>query len=525
MKKLPNYLPLIFAAVMICFGMSACSSPLEKLSAPSGFALSGKTVMWEAVENAVGYAVAFKNNETETIEPRFTLPDGLEAGYYTVEVLAIGDYESCEDSDWTAFSFTLEKQPEQGYDSDGFFFTLLSDGSGYEVGRGNANLTGTVAIPAYFNGLPVKKIADGFFYFGAGDPSTGSLCNVLTTEIKLPDTVTEIGRFAFACIIKLEEITIPDTVTEIGFMAFWGCMMLKHVTLPSRLKVIPPGCFQDCALSEISFPDGLEEIGEMAFRATYYPSGHIKRSDQSFTKIDVPDSVKKIGNSAFSGCLKLKEINLPDELERMGRNVFYETAWLEALPDGLVTLEGVLCGYKGDIEEGAKISIPHGIKYIASGAFSNEKNLAEIVIPNGVKFIGESIFSACESLKKIELPADLTVIPYRTFYSCKSLVHIDIPSGVTEIGENAFTFCSALKEIVLPASLNNLGKLPFNSCDALSKIYYEGTQTAWNALKEQNNVTAEQAFSNAAIYYYSVAEPAEEGNYWHYDNGGNIAEW
>ena len=279
MKKLPNYLPLIFAAVMICFGMSACSSPLEKLSAPSGFALSGKTVMWEAVENAVGYAVAFKNNETETIEPRFTLPDGLTPGYYTVEVLAIGDYESCEDSDWTAFSFTLEKlsapsgfalsektvtweavenavgyavefnnnetetaeprftlpdgleagdytvkvlaiggyevreyseqttfsftlekPPAQGYDSDGFFFTLLSDGSGYEVGRGNANLTGTVAIPAYFNGLPVKKIAyEAFMYRGMAppNPNTGSLCNVVTTAIKLPDTVTEIGVFDF----------------------------------------------------------------------------------------------------------------------------------------------------------------------------------------------------------------------------------------------------------------------------------------------------------------------------------------
>lgn len=287
----------------------------------------------------------------------------------------------------------------------------------------------------------------------------------------------------------------------------------------------------------------------------YYSVGNIKQSDQSFTKIDLPDSVKRIGMSAFSGCLKLTEITLPDDLEWMGINTFYNTAWLDAQPDGFVVLGNVLYEYKGDMAEGTKITIPFHVKYIASNAFFRQKNLAEIVIPDGVRLIGERVFGSCSSLTHIKLPSDLTEIPSSTFAYCESLVHIDIPSSVTEIGEKAFNGCSALeeialsdglesiegsrvfanctslKEIILPASLKNLGYRPFERCDNLSKIYYEGTEAAWTALKAQNNevyispngmrvpVTMQQAFSNATIFYFCENTPQGSGNYWRYVDG------
>ncbi len=552
---------LIAAFVLAkCLGVAGCGTPpLEKLAAPDGFALSENTVTWGEIENAVGYAVAFQNKESETAEPCFALPDGLEEGDYTIEVLAIGDYATYADSEWASFSFTREEPPAQDDDESGLLYTLLPDGSGYEVGRGEVDLKGKVTIPAYFKGLPVKKIADEAFMYHVGqqnpNPHTGAYCNIVTTAIELPDTLTEIGEAAFACISKLEEVTIPETVTKIGSRAFWGCTALKQVTLPKNLKVIPEACFQDCALSEISFPDGLEEIGESAFESEYYSIGNIKRSDQSFTEIELPNSVKRIRSGAFSGCLKLKDVTLPDELEYMGASVFSETAWLDSQPEGIITLGNVLYEYKGDMEEGTKITIPSHVKYIAGRAFYQLKNLAEVAVSDGVKLIGEGIFGSCSSLTHIKLPSDLTAIPNGTFTACKSLVHIDIPSGVTEIGERAFRNCSALeeiilpdglisitgvnvfagcaslKEIVLPASLKNLGLRPFENCGALSKIYYEGTEEAWNALKAQNNVvdilpngrqipvTMEQAFSNATIYYLCENVPQNAGNYWRYVDG------
>lgn len=558
MKKLINYLSFIFG-VTICFGISACSTSIAQLPTPEGFELIGRTVTWGTVSGAVGYAVAFEGKETETAEPRFALPDGLEAGDYTIEVLAVGDYESYADSEWATFLFTIEEATAHDFDEAGWEYALMEDEQGYEISRGNVDLNGVLEIPAYFKGLPVKKIADEAFMYHVGtqmpNPHTGAYCNIVTTAIELPDTVTEIGKFAFACISKLEKFTIPETVTKIGKSAFWGCTALKQITLPKDLKVIPESCFKDCALSEISFPKGLEEIGEEAFASEYFSIGNIKRSDQSFTKIEIPNSVKRIGSDAFSGCLKLRNITLPNELEYMGASVFSETAWLDSQPEGIVTLGNVLYEYKGDMEEGTKITIPSHVKYIAGRAFYQLKNLAEVVISDGVKLIGEGIFSSCSSLTHIKLPSDLTAIPNGTFTACKSLVHIDIPSGVTEIGERAFRNCSALeeiilpdglisitgvnvfagcaslKEIVLPASLKNLGLRPFENCGTLSKIYYEGTEEAWNALKAQNNVvdilpnggqhpvTMEQAFSNATIYYLCENVPQNAGNYWRYVDG------
>lgn len=558
-KQLYNIGFSFILAVMICLGISACSSPITKLPAPNGFELIGRTVIWDEVSDASGYIVAFEEKETETEKPRFVLSNSLEAGEYTIEVMALGDYETYADSEWMAFSFTIEEPTEHDFDDAGWEYTLTEDGQGYEISRGKIDLNGALEIPSYFKRLPVVTIADEAFVYQVGqthpNPHTGAYCNIVTTGITIPDTVTKIGKQAFACISKLEQITIPDSVTEIGEWAFWGCTALKHVTLPKDLKEIPVSCFQDCALSEISFPVGLEEIGEKAFHSEYYSIGDNKRSDQSFTKIDIPNSVKRIGDSAFNGCLKLKEIKLPDALDFMGMNVFYETAWLDSQPDGFVTLGNILYGYKGDMTEGTKLSVPSGIRYLASRCFHRQKNLAEIVIPDGVKLIGEGIFGSCSSLEKIRLPADMTEIPAYTFSSCESLAEIEIPSGVTEIGSSAFSGCSALqeialpnglksitgqyvfrnckllKEIVLPASLESLGAYPFVTCDNLSKIYYEGTEEAWKALKAQNNdvrvswngttipIPAKDAFSEATIYCFSEAQPQVAGNYWRYVNG------
>lgn len=556
-KKLIYGLCLL-CAVAASFGIAACSSPLAKLSAPEGFELIGRTVTWQAVSGASGYAVAFEGREEETKEPCFALSYALDAGRHEIAVLSVGDDKTYDDSEWAVYAFTVEEPIAHGFDEEGWEYTLMEDGQGYEISRGNKSLDGALEIPAYFKGLPVKKIADEAFMYHEGtsmpNPHTLIGCNIVTTAIELPDTVTEIGAYSFACISKLEAFIIPDTVTKIGRWAFWGCTALKQVTLPKNLKVIPESCFESCALSEISFPDGLEEIGERAFFAEYYPVGVIWQSDQSFTKINVPDSVKKIGDGAFNGCLKLKEINLPDKLDWLGWNAFYDTAWLNSQPDGLVTIGNILYEYKGTMAEGTKITIPDGIKYLAGNSFLYQENLAEIVIPDGVKLIGEGIFALCYSLKAARLPADLTEIPLKTFNACESLVHIDIPSGVTEIGERAFYHCSSLeeielpdglksigasafngcsllKEIVVPASLEELGTRPFEACDQLSKICYEGTEEAWKVLKEKNNnvtiypdgrthvITYEEAFSNATIYFFSETPPMTEGDFWRYVDG------
>lgn len=70
---------------------------------------------------------------------------------------------------------------------------MLPDGSGYEVGRGKADLAETVTLPETFQGLPVKKIADYGFTANTWkrDPLVDFSCNKITTKLILPSALEE----------------------------------------------------------------------------------------------------------------------------------------------------------------------------------------------------------------------------------------------------------------------------------------------------------------------------------------------
>ncbi len=104
-----------------------------------------------------------------------------------------------------------------------------------------------------------------------------------------------------------ESYTIPDSVVEIGENAFSSNKSLKNVTFPDSVKYIDAHAFEYCTgLTELKLPNNLLEIGEYAF------SG-LKGLDSYFEyPIDIPDSVTKIGCSAFSdsNCYKTYDYNI-----------------------------------------------------------------------------------------------------------------------------------------------------------------------------------------------------------------------
>ncbi len=77
-----------------------------------------------------------------------------------------------------------------------------------------AGTAGEVVIPNYITGIPVTRIGDDAF---RGTP---------VTAVTLPDSVTEIGWFAFADCPNLQKITLPASLTSIAYGAFDGCPRL-----------------------------------------------------------------------------------------------------------------------------------------------------------------------------------------------------------------------------------------------------------------------------------------------------------
>ncbi len=54
-------------------------------------------------------------------------------------------------------------------------------------------------------------------------------------SIEIPNSVTQIGEYAFIICSGLTSIEIPDSVTQIGDYAFSGCSGLTSITVSSEL--------------------------------------------------------------------------------------------------------------------------------------------------------------------------------------------------------------------------------------------------------------------------------------------------
>lgn len=90
-------------------------------------------------------------------------------------------------------------------------------------------------------------------------------------------------------------------------------------------------------------------------------------------KIVIEKGVTRLGNYAFYGMDKLKEVIIPNTVKSMGYEIFSE-AW-----NGVMT----------------KITLPQGLKNIPQSCFFDRRKLEKVNIPNSVTKIGQDAFIGC----------------------------------------------------------------------------------------------------------------------------------
>lgn len=103
-----------------------------------------------------------------------------------------------------------------------------------------------------------------------------------------------------------------------------------------------------------------------------------------------------------------------------------------------------------------EIRIPNGVEKIESNAFRGCRSLKNITIPEGVVEIGMLAFGACDALKTIIIPGTVKSVGTFAFANCSQLKKVYLCEGVLEIGARVFEKCSCLEEVILPQSVQNL---------------------------------------------------------------------
>ena len=196
-------------------------------------------------------------------------------------------------------------------------------------------------------------------------------------KLKVTTKVTEIGTSAFSDKQSLTEVTFHDAITEIGNNAFGYCRNLKKVNFSKGLKIIGKDAFINCMqLSDLEFPDSLEEIGSFAFyntawlnaqKGNVYSHGFLLQAEQNGDTYKIIPGTKEIVGGAFADCTSVARILIPDSVRIIGENAFSGGDYLH--------LKGC-------------------------------ESLTEIAIPDSVEQIGKNAFTGCYSLRKITISAD-----------------------------------------------------------------------------------------------------------------------
>lgn len=185
----------------------------------------------------------------------------------------------------------------------------------------------------------------------------------------------------------------------------------------------------------LTISEGIKVIGEHAFESSKFVKNLV-----------LPDTLEKIEDYAFAGCSGFTgNLVIPGGVETIGQYAF-----------------GQCVGFDGTLE------IQNGVNDIGNYAFVACSNFkGDLSIPGTIQRIGEAAFIECKGFDgKLILNDGIKNIDKLAFCGCVGLNgNLIIPNTVENIGENGFYRCSGFTgDLIIPESVKQIGFVAFTGC-------------------------------------------------------------
>ena len=258
------------------------------------------------------------------------------------------------------------------------------------------------------------------------------------------------------------KVIISKGITEIGWASFNGAtkecgwsQKITDIEIPDSVILIENYAFQYCrSLTKIKIPGSVKKIGNSWGWENV--NAQVFNGCSNLEEVILEEGIEEIAGRAFDACSKVKEWKLPKSLKRIGPSAFSN-----------ISVE--------------KFNIPENVEGIAATFISSSK-LARINVDSNNKYFtsidgilfdkdGTRLIKYPENRdgSSYEVPNTVKTIDANAFISCKNLQTITIADSVEKIGDSAF-YDSKLKTINLGGGITNINNKPFYGTWNLTNI-------------------------------------------------------
>lgn len=172
-------------------------------------------------------------------------------------------------------------------------------------------------------------------------------------EIIIPEGVTQIRMYAFANCHQVEYIKLPSTLNHVSSFAFTQCSHVTSIDIPKNVTYLGSSSFSCPNLTKVNYLGDLVDwctidndsafwypydlyINNTEIKNVTIPNTVFELKQDAFgysniTSVYIPDNVKMVGESAFSGCKLLTEVTISDNVKSIGKYAFYNCTSLNSI--------------------------------------------------------------------------------------------------------------------------------------------------------------------------------------------------